>query len=443
MLDMIFNIVGSLVLFYSIILCWSKLLKTNINYKSKKFYIVWIFISLFSIVNTFFVNKFFKITILTIVSMFLVKILFSADKHKSIITPIIGELVVMIAEAAFAFMIIILNIDINSTLDSSFIKMISNIMISFIIIIIANMNLICKLYDRILNITEKINKIQLSIFFIILMLIANILAMTPYYSIEFKYLLIFNISMTIMCFSIILFTFITRNNYNRITGKYNLAAKSLKDLEEMININTIKNHENKNQLLTIRAMIINNEKSVIEYIDTIVNKKYNDDEKLYMQISVIPSGGLRAIIYSEILKMKLENINYTLNVDKKIKTIDFIELGLDNISDICNIIGVFIDNSIDAVRELENKNIDISFYQENNRIYIKISNNYKNEINVSKLGNIGYTSKGQNHGYGLAFVKSIVEKNNILDVKREIQKEIFSEILSIKLNQNKDLKKEK
>lgn len=194
----------------------------------------------------------------------------------------------------------------------------------------------------------------------------------------------------------------------------------------------IDNHENKNLLMTIRAMILNKEKDIPKYIDSIVKDKYEDNEKLLLQMNVIPSGGLRATIYSEILKIKDNKINYSLDIDKNLKAIDLIELDTDEVIDICKIICVFIDNAIEEVKKLKIRNIQISLYMEDNYLNIKVSNNYKDKINIDKIFDEGYTTKGKGHGYGLSLVKKIVDSNKKLENKIEISKDIFSQIISIK-----------
>lgn len=199
----------------------------------------------------------------------------------------------------------------------------------------------------------------------------------------------------------------------------------------------ILNHENKNLLSTIRNMIVTNQKNIPEYIDGIIKDNHTDDEKLLNKTSVIPSGGLRATIYTEIMKIKSQNISYDLDISRDIKTEDLIELDNATTIDVCKILGVFIDNAIEEVRNLKKKNIVISFYTQDNDIYIKISNNYKSRIDINKIYDAGYTTKGEGHGYGLSLVKKLIDNNEKLDNKTEINKEIFSQILIIKNNSSK------
>ena len=388
--------------------------------------------SLTSIFNYLFVNNFFRILLITIIFMFIIRFLFKVSFQKCILTPIFSQLIFMISETIYALIIIILKIDINLTMSSAFLNMISNIIISIISIVLISIKYIPKLYNKAINFTIKIKNFQLSIFCIIIMFLANVLSMIVYYKIKFEYLLIFNVLMTIVCFLIVFYYFKTQNNYNKVSDKYTIALNSLKDYEKMMTRYRIKNHENKNLLLTVRAMILNKEKDIPKYIDSIVEEKYEDDDKLLMEMSVIPSGGLRATIYSEILKIKNNNINYSLNIDKKLRMVDLIELDENTIIDICKIIGVFIDNSIEEVVKLKNKNIQIQLYIDKKNIYIKVSNNYKTKIDTGKIYESGYSTKGKDHGYGLSMVKEITEKNNLLENNIEISKRVFSQILIIK-----------
>lgn len=431
-MKILYTIVYSFILACSLIFIWHKLLNRKIDFKNHRLYITLFGITIISILNYIAVNKFIKICLITIIFMFFFRYLFKERIQKCIITPIFYQLIIMLSEFIYALLVILFKIDINLTITSSIINMISNVVIALISILIVKINFVRKIYNKVLDVTNKVNNIQLSAFCIIVMMIANILSMSTYYKIEFQYLLIFNVSMTLICGLIIMYSFKTQSNYNKVSDKYNVAINSLKDYENMMSKYRIANHENKNLLLTIRAMILNKDKKIPEYIDSIVENKYEDDEKLLFNMSVIPSGGLRATIYSEILKIKENNINYSLDIDRKLKTVDLIELDTSAVIDICKITGVFIDNAIEEVKNLKTKNIDISLYVEKNNLNIKVTNNYEGSINVDKIFNEGYTTKGDGHGYGLALVKKIVDGNSIFENKTEISKDVFSQVLIIK-----------
>ena len=184
------------------------------------------------------------------------------------------------------------------------------------------------------------------------------------------------------------------------------------------------------KLLYIKGMTRN--RKINEYIDAMMNNKSSDNKKLLDQALLIPTGGLRGLIYSKIVQMKEKNIGYSLNIDRKLNSSLIKKINSKEMIDICQIIGVFIDNSIEAVEELEDKNIVINIYNENGLV-IEIINNYKSDININKIDKIGYTTKGNNRGYGLSLVNKILSKNKNFSNEREVSKKIFKQKLIIKL----------
>lgn len=434
-------ILYTIIVMSSIIYIWTNLQEKRINFKNYRLYLTFIGMISGAIINYLTINKFLKILIVTIILILFYKFLFKKDIKKSIIPPIFVQIIFMISESIYAIILILLNFNINDTITSLTFNAISNIIISLMAVIIIKFKKSKLIYKKIVNITENISLTKLIIICMIGISLANVLAMSVYYKIEFQYLLIFNVFMTLFLFLMIIYSFKKENEYKKVFDKYNIAINSLNDYEEMMSNYRVANHENKNLLLTIRAMIINKEKEIPNYIDSIVKDKYDDNDNLLKKVNIIPSGGLRATIYSEILKIKKKNINYELIIGKRIKTVDIIEISKKDMIDICKIICVFIDNAIEEVVKLNKKNICINIYVEDNYLNIKVSNNYETRIDINKIYNKGYTTKGKGHGYGLSLVKQIIDNNEIFDNKIEMTKEIFSQILIIDLKKIKQLSK--
>lgn len=427
------SILYALIMSFSLLYIWHKLLNRKINFRDPKLYITEVGILLTSSINYLVVNKFVRIIVLTITFMFFFKFLFKETIRKSILIPIFYQAIVFISELfSFFILALVCQSKINVFIETFYGILLTNFLVAIISILISRFKFIRKLFNMMLKITEKIKLYQLFIVCLVSFLFLNIFVISAYYKINYYIWVITNILLIAILFIIVLYMLKTQNNYNKVSDKYNIAIKSLNDYESMMTKYRIANHENKNLLLTIRAMILNKEKDIPKYIDSMIEDKYEDDEKLLFNMSVIPSGGLRAAIYSEIMKIKDLEINYTLNIDKNLRSIDLIELDTNTIIDACKIIGVFIDNAIDAVKKLKHKNIDISIFLDNKKLNIKVSNNYKGKIELDKISDSGYTTKGKGHGYGLSLVKDIVNNNSLFENKQEISKEIFSQVLIIK-----------
>lgn len=424
----------SFILMSAMIYGWHKLLEKKVNFKSPRLYIILVCAMLISIVNFIINEQFIRILTITICVTILLYFLFKETIQKTILTAIFHQIIILVSEFLYVIIFTTLFSDIaEQVIKSLFGSVLVNFIVAIISVIIVRSKVVQKFFNYILKITEKIKLYQLILFCSVGILFLNIFVISAYSDIDFKYWVSINIVLTLVLFAIVLYSLKTQNKYNKVSDKYNIATKSLTDYENMMTKYRIANHENKNLLLTIRAMILNKEKDIPKYIDTIIEDKYEDDEKLLFNMAVIPSGGLRATIYSEILKIKDNNINYSLDIDKKLKTIDLIELDTNTIVDICKIIGVFIDNAIDEVKKLKTKNIGIYLYLENKNLYIKVSNNYKAKIDIDRINNEGYTTKGKGHGYGLPLVKEIVDNNKLFENEMEISKDTFSQLLIIKL----------
>lgn len=419
----------------SIIFCWHKLLNKKINFKDKKLYITLLYLMLISLINYFSTNEFLRIIVITSLLIVFFSYLFSESLKISLITPIYTQLIYMLSEVIFVVSIcVIFGLNSNDIVNTQFGTLLSNIAISMISVIVIQLPVIRKLYNALVKITLKIGQLQLTTLSLIFIILASSLTMILYYKIEFKYLLIFNTLLTLFCFFIVMYTFKTKDNYIKVNEKYNTTLNSLKEYEEMMDRYRILNHENKNQLLTIRNMISKTENKAIEYIDTIVENKLKDNDKIIHEASKIPAGGLRGLIYSKLAYMHEYNIEYELNVSKELKTVDLIDKIDDNIVlDICKIIGVYLDNAIQEVENLKTKFIGIELYLEEEDLIISVTNNYEGYLDLEKLEDKGYTTKNNGHGYGLVLTKELISKNSKLENRKYISEDLFTQELIIKM----------
>lgn len=431
-------IIPTFIIEISMIYVWYRLLNKKINFKDYRLYVTIIGLMIITVFNFISINKFIRVVILTIIFMFFFRYLFKESLNKCIVIPIFYQLIIFISEF-LSFIIINLFLEPSKTVEffgSTIGIYVINIMVFIITIVIINIKFVRNIYNKIISLTAKINTNQLIIICIITILFFNIFVVNTYYKLTFYLWMFANIFFILVLFIAMIYSLKTQNNLKKVEDKYNISIKSLNDFEEMMSKYRVANHENKNLLLTIRAMIINKEKDIPKYIDSMIEEKYIDDEKLMFDMAVIPTGGLRATIYSSILKIKNNNINCDFNVDSKIRTVDLIELDTNTIMDVCKIIGVFIDNAIDETKKLKFKNIKIDLYVNHKNINIKISNMFKDMIDVNKIYVQGYTTKTKGHGYGLALVKEIIKNNNLLKNYTEINKNIFSQILEIETKKN-------
>lgn len=421
-----------------IVFCWHKLLRKEFNLKDKRILIITFFLSIISLLNYYYVNQFIRIVVITFLFTVALAKLFDKKLIESIFTPIYTQFLFMISESIIIlFIVLIFKFNVEELKELFLTNFFVNMLVSLCVYLIIHIPIVYQIHSIIIDYISKINRKFYIIIILILVSLANLLAMTTYYKIDLKIIILINFIFTLFCFLLVLYSFKTQSIYNIVSNKYDMVIKSINDYEIMINKYRISNHENKNILKSIGIMALeNNDFVVAEYVEVLLKDKFEKNDILLLEMSSIPLGGLRATICSEILKIQSYNIKYDLYIDKKIKTINLINIDSNIVVDLCKIVGVLIDNAIDEVKNKKdkNKNIMISLFIDDNILNIKITNIINKYIDIEKIFEEGYTTKGENHGYGLSLIKEIIDnRKNYLNLTTEISKNIFSQIILLKI----------
>lgn len=429
--DIIKNILLGFITSFIYIYIWISLIDKKEYNKNTKIYILYLILSviLFYLLE---LNLFLSNLLLVIVLVPILRILFNENINICLITLLLSQILNIMSSLLFKIIFNLFIKDLN-IFDIYSIKLI-NLYVLFLFTFIITKS---KYFKKIVKIIY--NKINIGKTIFIIILTGSILFLYNYtstflqYKFSFRLLILLNIFIIIIYIKMIYkFAFI-KKQYSEVSDRYINIIHSLKEYEDMIDKYRILNHENKNQLLTIRAMILKSEDNIPKYIDTIIDTTIKDNEKLMFETNVIPSGGLRAIIYSKMLYMKDNNIDVKLDVERTLRRINLDNLKESDILDMCKIVGVFLDNAIEEVKSIENKIIKIKLYISLDDLCILISNKYNNKIDISKIDEVGYTTKEKGHGYGLCLVKSIIDsKENRFENIRCIKDNYFTQILKIK-----------
>ena len=433
---MLNHIIGSTAIVLTNFCIWSKMLKTKLNFKDYKLYISSIILISLIIFNYFFNNKIVSLLLVIVFYILTLRILFKASWKDSVLISIITQVLYILSESIVVVLVIlVLNINKQTELIEVFFGTIyANLLISFLVLLISRFKITYSLYEKLKNISK--NEKSIKIFTIVMMLI--LCSSLLFYCLYFKSNLINFIFictiLTIGCFIMVIRTMTTKNNYLKMAVKYNNSLETLKSYEDILDKYKVSNHENKNQLLMIRNMLGKDTKNeVSNYIDKIVKNEYKDDKNIIMETSKIPAGGLRALIYSKLLYMKNNNINFDLKIDRKIRSVHLADLNENLILDICKVIGVFLDNAIEECERIKDGSVGIELYMMDDKFHISIANTFEGAIDLEKIDTIKYTTKGHEHGYGLVLVKEIINKNNSLENVKMVNDNVFIQILKISI----------
>ena len=400
------------------------------NFKNSKLYFIYFLQTFLIILNYTFAANIYKVLISFLIMMLMFLLLFKMKFKDCFIGAVILEIITILSELLFAIIISLFQgLDANSFAQSYQGTLFSNIIISLILVLFSNILKPNYFFKKLSKLVSNITINKIILFFSFVILCSSFLFYMSYYNKNETFTLIVNFVITTIYFIIVVMIIVKEHNYNVVEAKYKTTLNELEEYESIINEYRIINHENQNQLNSIKGMTSN--KRVREYIDEILNNKNKKNELILKQALLIPTGGLRGLIYSKLIIMRNKNINYNLHVDKKINTKLTKNISTRTMLNICQIIGVYLDNAIEAVENLSQKNILINIYKADD-IVIEIINNKENYVDINKIDKAGYTTKEGIHGYGLSLVSKILKEDSKLINERDITQNTFKQKLIIK-----------
>ena len=412
----------------------SKILKKKINFKSWKFYVGFLISFCLIIMNhsnsSGFI-RFFNSTFIVTIMNFLV---FEKRFNISFYAAVIEQMILFISEFLCALLFLVFKINIFTlTISEGLNLLIINSIILLIAMILCNLKPIKYIYNKIISYLEQIDGFKKYFLALFLIFTLNILMFIIYFNEENILVIIVNTSFMVI-YSGIMYSFANEKSENiKFKMQNQMLLDNLNEYEKMLDYQRISNHENKNQLLVIKGLISKSNKKAIQYVDEVINDAKEDSETLFAKAKRIPTGGLQGLIYQKMLYMQSKNINVELDVSKSLKKLNISNISAKTNYDICRMAGIILDNAIEEVLKMEKKDIAVSLYKDEDLFIIEVSNHFKELPDLTKINNKGFTTKGKGHGYGLSLLKKIEEENQYITNETKITKDIFTQVIKIKM----------
>lgn len=431
-MDSFFYIISCLFISFSEVYVWSKFYGEKINYKKISFYVSVFLMTFFGIFNYFYINAYVRVILVTCLLGFCNWFIFRKKINEIILSTIYGQFTLVIADViGTCVLMFFFKIDAVSVRENYFGTLIGNYIVSIIFIVLCNFKFIKVIYKKLVIITNNFKLNNLLTFLFIVIVSINILVALIFYKLSSFLIVLINLFLILLYSFIVYKSMNEKNNSMIVKAENDSLMSSLHQYEDMVDRQRVDNHENKNQLLIIRNMIKKKDKDVVKYIDTIVKNHMEDDEALYTRVMTIPSGGLQGIIYQKMLVMKDEHIKISLDVGRGVRDFELDKLDMDDNYRLCKIVGVFLDNAIEESKKNDDKSIMISLYVDDDLV-IEVSNRFEGKLDIDKLDESGYTTKGDGHGYGLSLVKKILSETDRFENIRSINRNVFKQVIKIK-----------
>lgn len=243
------------------------------------------------------------------------------------------------------------------------------------------------------------------------------------------YILIISITCLIAYFSISLYSLIN-------TSKLNIARQNLEETKLMNKTLTSLNDK-------IRAFR-HDFNNIIQALGGYIQAKDIDGlEKYYSQLlkdcqevnnltglnpEAINNPAIYSLLASKYYLATEKGIEFDLDIFMDLTSIDM------KIYEFCRILGILLDNAIQATQECEEKHIKVTIRKDNRckRQLLIVENTYKEkDIDTEKIFEKGYSTKEGNTGLGLWEVRQILLKNTNLNLFTSKDNTYFKQQLEI------------
>lgn len=208
-----------------------------------------------------------------------------------------------------------------------------------------------------------------------------------------------------------------------------ILKENIKNLEEFSEQLRASRHDYMNVLYSIDCFISENDLNGLRsyYKNEILpqNDKIKFHQNNIKDLESISQKEIKSILLVKAQAAFTLHIKFILNIPNNI---EFIIKSYD----LVRMLGIFLDNSLEAAQPIPNSEINISMYEDSQHQYIEISNTCTPDFqNPNCLFQKGFTTKTEHSGLGLYNVRKILEKYPSAILTTTCKNNIFTQALTI------------
>ena len=272
-----------------------------------------------------------------------------------------------------------------------------------------------------INVFDNMSKHAKLLLAVNLILIIIVIVMHYYLIIYYtetmpSFIIFLNIASLIAYFAISIYSIVNSSKLElteRDLEGANLTIHSLRVLHDTVR--TFK-HDFDNIINGIGGYIANNDMDGLkEYYNQLLQDCHKTNNLYSLSPNVINQPAIYNILATKYYVADELNIQIDLDIFLDLNEIE----KHMKIYEFTRILGILLDNSIEAAKDCEEKLIKVSFRKEDakHRIIIVIENTYNNkDVNIDNIFDKGISSKEGNTGLGLWKVRQILKRNNNLNL---------------------------
>lgn len=418
----LFNLVST----YFMFLGYSFISKEKFKYNFKN--IVFVIILAF----LFLLNKKFNIVVSSVLTSIILlllfsKIIFKNNIRNTIVYALTYYLILSVYDFIFSFFFYWLNAIIDPDLSQNYLIMGGfTLLITFLTSLFCKLKFVRKFSDLIINLSKNnyVNVLVISLIILFIVILSTKL------SLEYDYeKFLFNLLLLSVFLFFIVFAFIKNHLAQKEKQEKETLLEFISEYEKIIDENRINKHEMLNNLIILRSFEDKNTEEYNKVLDDLIVTYDNNSDACIKNISKLPTG-LKGILYYKINDMRNKNINLNVNISKRVSS-PLEKLPLDEYVILSRIIGIVMDNALEASIKSKEKFVMIEVFEQNDNVIIIIENSYNNKVDVNDLKKKNFSTKGKSRELGLYIANMLLKKSKHIEMTQHAE-ELFITKLTIK-----------
>ena len=415
---------------YISFLLYSTILNINVDYKNKLKYII-IFSILSNISNFFIINP-LKSLVNLLLMLICIKYFFKTNIFKTILALIIPTILTVLCESILIkFSTVFLKLTFNNITNIPLYRLIYALVIQLLLFIVFLLIRYCKIKITLLeNISKKTkNTLIINLIYAIIIIFIQFI-ITGYYSdkLPLSIVLFSNLSI-IFYFLLTIYSIIKTTQYEIASLNYEQERENNKILNALQDELRAFRHDFANIMCTIGGYAnIGDIKGLQNYYSQIQVDLAKVNNLGALNPDVVNNPAIYVLLTSKYNKAHDLNIDFNINIFLNLNNINM------KIYEFTRVLGILLDNAIEAAKECEIKKINLEIINEKkrNRQLLIITNTYNNkDVDTEKIYEKNYTSKPDNSGLGLWEVRKILKRNTNLNLFTSKNGEFFSQQLEM------------
>ena len=407
----------------------------DINYTKKQRNTYILTLGTLMMLSNLFIPGEFSIFLHLILTPIIVKLILKTSIIKAILADILPMIVSLIFESIYLKLCLIIFGITPIQCSNIIIYRVPIMLLIYFTMILVSIGI--ETVKRHINVFKYIDNYKKKLLIINLIFIIIIIAIQFYVMIFYNKVLPLHVTFIslvslIAYFVLSIYSIIKSVNLEATQRELEQAELHNKSLELLYNNVSAFKHDFSNIITAFGGYIYaKNMDGLIRYYDKIVDECHINNNLSTLNPKIINNPAIYNILATKYYKADELGINIDLQV-----FINLNNLKLD-VYDFCRILGILLDNAIEAANKCDEKLVKIEIHDIKQRRcqVLTIENTYPDkDIDISKLSEKGYTSKTADkgaHGIGLWQVSKMLKKHSNLILDTSKDEKFFKQELAI------------